>query len=165
MAFLDSSSSMLKKVLEGSGCAMLIQNSSGRRTKDSQRRHLGFAYCASSTSLRVFQQTARSWHWIALIMLHNVAPLPHDFTTNVNVSCQADEIGPETLCTHSRLPCGLRQIAFSGAYQIGKIVAAKSSRAARNGNSWSTTKDWRWLCALTRSAGTIGRLALTTKAS
>src|SRR5207248_5344427 len=51
-------SSMLKKVLEGSGCAMLIQNSSGRRTKVSQRRHLGFAYCASSTSLRVFQQTA-----------------------------------------------------------------------------------------------------------
>jgi len=58
---------MLKKVLEGPGCAMLIQNSSGRRTKDLQRRHFGFAYCASLTSLRVFQQTARpetrKWTW------------------------------------------------------------------------------------------------------
>src|SRR6266536_4701311 len=52
-------SSMLKKVLEGPGCAMLIQNSSDRRTKDLQQRHFGFAYCASLTSLRVFQQTAR----------------------------------------------------------------------------------------------------------
>jgi len=50
-------SSMLKKVLEGPGCAMLIQNSSDRRTKDLQQRHFGFAYCASLTSLRVFQQT------------------------------------------------------------------------------------------------------------
>ncbi len=53
------SRSLLKKVLEGSRCAMLIQNSSGRRTKDSHRRHFVFGYCASSTRLRVFQQTAR----------------------------------------------------------------------------------------------------------
>src|SRR5438094_890679 len=59
LIWINGSSSMLKKVLEGSGCAILIQNSSGRRTKDSQRRHFGFAYCASLT-LRVFQQTARA---------------------------------------------------------------------------------------------------------
>src|SRR6266542_2143157 len=54
------SRSLLKKVLEGSRCAMLIQNSSGRCTKDSHRRHFVFGYCASSTRLRVFQQTVRS---------------------------------------------------------------------------------------------------------
>src|SRR6266487_4551497 len=65
-ALANESRSLLKKVLEGSRCAMLIQNSSGRRTKDSHRRHFVFGYCASSTRLRVFQQTASAIVFVRL---------------------------------------------------------------------------------------------------
>ena len=55
----QSSSRLLKNVLERSGCARLIQHSGPWRTKDSAPRGPGFEHCASLIPSRVFQQPAR----------------------------------------------------------------------------------------------------------